>query len=443
MALAAQQPLPHVRESSWPDGSPRERYAVDDDEQKHGNWEQWAENGTRTLFAVYSHGRQHGAHREWTAAGVPVCGLTFQNDLLHGPSETFHADGTTATRGSYREGARTGMWLDVAADGRRQRTSEFRDGLLHGSVRVQQAGKVVSQQKWKQGQLTLLDDLSPFPVPRAQLLAQLREILATPKVQDADDPKAMLRQEALLRLRVYRQLCGLPQQDMVLWPAWNDLCDAAAEVCHANGDISHTPPQPPGFDAARYRQGAEGARNSNLQAGGTLPESVDGYMNDSDASNIDRIGHRRWCLNPTMKKVAFGTSEQFHAMWSMDGSGRMPKGLDAVCYPPPGCVPVDLFGAEHAFSIARNRGGTPKAEALRASIRPLDADYVPGEPLELDTLHLAPDGFGTGTCIVFRAKNLLVAIGARYLVEVSIDAGKSPAHRYVVEFCEPVATDTR
>jgi hypothetical protein len=44
---------------------------------------------------------------------------------------------------------------------------------------------------------------------------------------------------------------------------------------------------------------------------------------------------------------------------------------------------------------------------------------------------------------VFRAKNLLVAIGARYLVEVSIDAGKSPAHRYVVEFCEPVATDTR
>ncbi|HEX5052638.1 MAG TPA: hypothetical protein VFZ65_12755, partial [Planctomycetota bacterium] len=86
----------------------------------------------------------------------------------------------------------------------------------------------------------------------------------------------------------------------------------------------------------------------------------------------------------------------------------------------------------------RNRGGAPKADGLCASIRPLDLDYLPGEPLELDALHVAAGGFGTGARIVFRAKGLRVAVGSRYLVEVSTDGDKTFDHRYVVEFCEPV-----
>jgi hypothetical protein len=46
-------------------------------------------------------------------------------------------------------------------------------------------------------------------------------------------------------------------------------------------------------------------------------------------------------------------------------------------------------------------------------------------------------GFGTGTCIVFRGKGLRVAVGARYLVEVSADGGASQQYQYLVEFCEP------
>ncbi|MEO6596157.1 MAG: hypothetical protein ABIP94_15525 [Planctomycetota bacterium] len=441
--VAAQEPKANERATTWPDGAPKERYTVDERGDKHGQLQQWAQNGTRTLFEVYSHGRLHGAHREWTEAGAPVCSFSFQNDQLHGLCEAFHANGRTASTGTYREGKRTGKWTELDASGERRRLADYRDGLLHGNVRILQKAKVLTRQTWKRGELVDLDGLQPFPLPRNTVLSQLRAILATETLPDAKDPKAELRQAALLRLRAYRQLCGLPHTDMVLWQPWNELCDAAAEVCHQNGKIDHHPAKPAGIDEARYKQGTEGARNSNLAIGGSVVDSVDSYMDDSDPSNIDRIGHRRWCLNPTMEKVAFGTDENFHAMWSMDGSGSAPKGLDAYYYPPPGYVPVDLFSSQRAFSIAMKGGGAPKADELRPSIRPLDSDYLPGEPLELDAQHTAGGGFGTGTCLVFRAKDLQVAVGSRYLVEVSTDGGKSQDYRYVVEFCEPVLGATK
>ena len=442
-AVAAQEPTPSERTETWPDGTLRARYTIDERGQKHGHLEQWAANGTRTLFEQYVHGKLHGAHREWTDTGAMVCSFLFQDDQLHGLCESFHPNGRVATTGSYRDGKRTGKWTEMDPTGDRRRSAEYRDGLLHGTLRILLKSHVLTRQTWKNGELLELDELVPFPVPRERLLTQLHQILATERLANPADAKSLLRQDALLRLRAYRHLCGLPEVEMSLWQPWNDLCDAAAEVCRRNGAIDHHPPQPPGMDAARYRQGVEGAGNSNLATGGSLVDSVDQYMDDSDPSNIDRIGHRRWCLNPTMKKVAFGTDETFHAMWSMDSSGNAPKGLDAVYYPPRGHVPVDLFSAGRTFSIAMMHGSTPKADELRASIRPLDDDWLPGVPLELDALHVAVGGFGTGTCLVFRAKGLEAAVGRRFLVEVSTDGGKTQAYRYVVAFCEPVVNTAK
>lgn len=438
LALAAvgQDPVEHVE--TWPDGALRERYSLDAEGRRHGMHETWAANGTRTLLETLTHGIRNGAYREWTADGRQVAALNYRNDLLDGPCRTFHPDGEVATSGSYAAGVRTGRWTDTDAAGERTRIAEYREGLLHGTVRILRKSKVLTRQVWKNGEIVSLDGLAPFPTSRDELLRDLRSILATEVLADPKDAKSALRQAALLRLRAYRQLCGVPQQEMQLNPAWNELCDAAAEVCRRNGNIDHRPPQPPGFDEARYGQACEGARNSNLAVGGSVVDSVDNYMDDSDPGNIARIGHRRWCLNPLMKRVAFGTDENFHAMWSMDQSGKARQKLDAVMYPPPGWVPVDLFEAQRAFSIAGARGGSPKPDELRCAIRPLDDDWLAGDPLELDTQHTAAPGYGTGTCIVFRARGLDVRDGRRYLVEVSTDGGKTQDYRYVVAFCEPV-----
>ncbi|MCB9879142.1 MAG: hypothetical protein H6835_16220 [Planctomycetes bacterium] len=434
--LAAQDDA-DLRTTTWADGSLRERYTVDTDGNKHGALERWAENGTRVLLEAWQHGELNGVHAEWDAQGRPLCTTTWRKGVLHGASKTFAADGTTSSSGSYKDGRRDGKWTDTRPDGR-TRIAAFKAGVLHGAVRVEQDRHTLSRQTWKDGELVELDGLEPFATPREQLLGGLRALLSAPPPDEAairSDPKAVERHAALQRLRAYRLLCRLRQDDLELIPEWNDLCDAAAEVCLANGDIDHHPPQPPGFDAARYRQGVTGASNSNLAVGGPLASSVDSYMDDSDPGNIDRIGHRRWCLNPTLKRLGFGTAGRFHAMWSMDSSGKAKRGQAVVAYPPAGYVPVDLFTARRAFSIATMSGGAPKASELRASIRPLDEDFVPGEPLELDALHVAGGGFGTGTCIVFRARGLQVRPGSSYLVEVDA-GGKDQQYRYVVSFCE-------
>jgi hypothetical protein len=182
----------------------------------------------------------------------------------------------------------------------------------------------------------------------------------------------------------------------------------------------------------------------------SLPHSVDSYMDDSDPSNIDRVGHRRWCLNPELRKTGFGSADGFHAMWSMDDSGKAPKGLAAVFYPPRGYVPIDMFAAGRAFSIAPlheeraafvgMRFGEPKKDAFVARVQALDDDYVAsGAPLPLDWCSTAGGGYGGSPCLVFRARDLVVEPGRKYLVDVSIDAGKNSAFRYVVEFCAPIA----
>lgn len=409
----AQQPV----ETKHENGQVHERYTLDDAGKKYGLYEEFRADGTlarRCLFA---------------------------GDVLNGRAEEFAADGkTVSSAGEYRQGVRQGSWVFVSADSRRRKKAEYKAGVVQGSVSIEIDDKVVSRQRWKDGELEKLDDIAPFPIALTALREKLTRILAPPAtpVDVSQDKLAAERAAALRRLQAYRALCNLPYEAMTLVPAWNELCDATARVCRLNGQISHTPPRPPGVDDELYRQACEGALHSNLSLGSSMAGSVDGYMDDSDASNIDRIGHRRWCLNPAMGKTGFGCDERFSAMWSMDQSGKGARGLAAVLYPPPGWCPANMFGAEHAFSIAPLRGGEMKIENVRVSVRPLDQDWVPGAELTLDHLAVAGGGYGSGPCLVFRPKGLIVAPDKRYSVHVSTDGGKTLAYDYVVAFCARV-----
>ena len=56
-------------------------------------------------------------------------------------------------------------------------------------------------------------------------------------------------------------------------------------------------------DANAFPQRAyDGTSSSNLGQGyRNLSTAItDGWIDDGDTSNIDRIGHRRWCLDPRM-----------------------------------------------------------------------------------------------------------------------------------------------
>jgi hypothetical protein len=283
--------------------------------------------------------------------------------------------------------------------------------------------------------------VAAHPRLETDLRRTLVGILANPAPdEDPKDLKAM-RAAALRRLQAYRALCGVPWQELALDSGFNDLCQAASEVCNKLGQISHDPPDPGGLPPGRYQQGRLGAASSNLCCRSDIASTVDAYMADSDSSNIDRVGHRRWCLNPPMRRTGFGWHEGTSAMWSMDEGGPCVRGMDAVCYPPPGCVPVDIFGPRHAWSNSPLRFRSPKHANLKIRIVPLDDRYLPvGDPLVLDHATISEGEFASPTCIIFRPGKIKVAPKKRYWTEVSLDGGKTAVLRYLVEFVDGVGT---
>ncbi|MBK8980285.1 MAG: hypothetical protein IPM29_30655 [Planctomycetes bacterium] len=452
-------------ETTYPDGGLRERYGVDAEGRKQGGYERFHADGdpavrasyvddrldgdyeeldpggVRRVFAHYRRGELHGTLQRFAADGVRELFETWRDGQLDGRRETFWPNGERRELTNWRAGARDGRFEEVSEDGATTRSGAYADGALHGSLKIVQGRRTLSKQVWDHGELARLDDLAPFPERKEALRERLSQVLAARSPEGpAGDLHWEQRCAALRRLQVYRALCGLPWADLSLEPDWNGLCDAAAQVCRANGGISHDPPKPPGMDDELYRRGRLGAGSSNLHQGQpSMAAAVDGFLDDSDPSNIARLGHRRWCLAPTLGRTAFGADGGYVAMWALDASGRAPRGVDAVAYPPAGWTPADLFGPGRAFSVALLRGSWPAIEELEVTVRALDEHWLAAaEALELEHLAIADAGFGTGPCLVFRPRGLRVADGAAYLVDVRERGARQPLRRYVVAFCAPL-----
>lgn len=226
---------------------------------------------------------------------------------------------------------------------------------------------------------------------------------------------------ALIRLRMYRLLCGLPEDELVLDDRLNEEAGAAAKVCHRLGYLSHEPPNP-GLPDAEFAQARRGAGSGNLAFGmRDLVAAVDGWMDDSDADNVAALGHRRWCLNPPLRRLGFGRSDRYFAMWAHDssGSGRIPQ--PAICFPPPGCVPIDMFRPHYAWSVTLDPRAfqKPTAGLAKITIRKQGASSGSATATDLDFLHIDTGGYGIANCIIFRPVLPSAAVGSGY--EISLE----------------------
>jgi uncharacterized protein YkwD len=134
-------------------------------------------------------------------------------------------------------------------------------------------------------------------------------------------------QNGLNAVNLVRYIAGLAP--VALDETYNNYAQHGA-VCDAAIDtLTHTPTQAAGMPYDFYRTGRFlGAKCSNLYwttaAWAGLAESVLGYMMDAGASNAADMGHRRWVLNPTMRKTGFGAAQgasgQYMSMYAFDGS---------------------------------------------------------------------------------------------------------------------------
>jgi hypothetical protein len=402
--------------------------------------ETWPNGAVKARWSVDSAGRKHGPYTAYHDGGAVSLRAVYHDDALDGSYRSFHPAGTPYVTATYARGQLTGAYEETSEDGARVWTATWVAGKLQGDAKLTVNQKPAIAQKWKDGALVQMNGFTPHPTFAIDVRTKIERILALPAPVEASDARSAERWAALRRLQAYRYLCGVPWEEMTLDPVWNDLCDAASEVCEKLGQLSHTPPDPGGLAPGRYEKGRQGAGHSNLSMGSDMPGSVDGYMDDSDPSNITRIGHRRWCLLPEMRRTGFGSSNRWSAMWTGDRSAPSPKGLKTVKYPPAGFVPSDFFGGQHAWSVSFVTGPWSAQVDARATVEALDERYLPApKPLDCRTW-IVPSGYGSSRTVAFAPAGLSALPGFRYLVTLSLDGGATKALQYVVEFIEPIRT---
>jgi uncharacterized protein YkwD len=220
------------------------------------------------------------------------------------------------------------------------------------------------------------------------------------------------------RLNAYRRLAGL--KNVTISNEYTDYAQAAAVITAANKKLSHAPSKPAGMPEDLFEKGYKGAVNGTLSyfygkqtESGPLSYSVDMWMNDSDDTNIDRLGHRRWLLNPTMGSTGFGNAhngiKSYSSLYAFDKSAKADD-FDFISWPPSGYMVSDtpLFTTEHAWSISLNPGkySVPDMSAVSVEIKSENGTYNFSKSSSDGYFNINTQGFGVNNAIIFRPENI-------------------------------------
>ncbi len=159
-------------------------------------------------------------------------------------------------------------------------------------------------------------------------------------------------QQALDTVNFIRFTAGV--NPVTIDATYNNLTQHASLVNAVNNQLTHSPSQPAGMSDEMYELGKTGAGSSNLGRGHiSIPHSLISYMEDTDSSNIDRVGHRRWLINPPMQKIGFGKVGDFTATYAFDNWSGGILVDDFIAWPPQN-MPYELYQPSsmgYAFSV--------------------------------------------------------------------------------------------
>jgi hypothetical protein len=160
----------------------------------------------------------------------------------------------------------------------------------------------------------------------------------------------------LRRLNYYRAMSGVGSKQ-VFGQSEDDMCQQAALMMAAEGNISHTPPPSwPFYTPAA----AEACADSNIRldsAGDEGPGAVDRFMADAETNNY-YVGHRRWFIYPAEGEMGAGAvppsnlSAGTAAIWILNAVPRPANAPLQTSWPPAGFVPAPLVFERWSFSYS-------------------------------------------------------------------------------------------
>lgn len=428
LSLATSWPSSHVRAAeehveTFPDGTKKAVYTVAADGVRNGPFEEYYPDGKLKVQGTYRRGK------------------------LNGPYKEHHPGGRIKIRTAYFEGELVGTYVEFAGNGDLLRRAKYRAGKLHGNLEHYIDGQKIRDEVWLDGQMLIprsaamiAAGLAKTKKLRIQTVGKMPAVNA--KVKTAvEDPALQAKREAAMRvLMAYRCVCDLPFEDLKLDKAFIAHTEAASQLLGTMNRLEHEPPNP-GIPEAEYRFARQGTSSSNLAPLSSPTESVRAFMDDSDPSNIARVGHRRWCLNPAMLRTGFGSSGGITAMWAVDSSRTEVPDFEYVAFPPRGLCPTSSFRENYAWSISfhpkKFRIPDPKAVKVQVAATILNLQRVKLEkvpvPLPLDYFNVDT----TSTSIIFRPQGVHVLPGSSYSVHITgiqNNSGADTSIQYLVAF---------
>ena len=243
--------------------------------------------------------------------------------------------------------------------------------------------------------------------------------------------------EAFNALNQMRYVAGVPA-DVSYDAGYTEKAHAAALLNAINRDMNHYPARPEGIDDDLYDLGYSGASSSNIASGtSSLAYTVRLWMSDSDSSNIARVGHRRWFLNPTMKKSGFGAVGSYSAAYAVDGSFGTTD-YRRVAWPAQN-MPLEFWNKGDAWSVSFGKSVTMENVLVTLTRR--------GDGMVWTFSADAADGYfnvnneyrGQIGCVIFRPDNITYSDGDRF--DVVITGADEADVAYTVNFFDLCGDD--
>lgn len=213
---------------------------------------------------------------------------------------------------------------------------------------------------------------------------------------------------ALAMINQTRYIAGL-SYDVTLDDSYTERTQAAALANYVNDQLSHYPAQPDGMSDEMYQLARLGAGSSNISWASWPNRSlgdniVNGWLKDSNASNIQTLGHRRWILNPSMGKTGFGavsgSNGTYSAMYSFDRSNTSATEKGVVW--PAQNMPIEYFNTDFPWSVSM--GSTVTASDIQVTLtRESDGKTWNFSNTSADgDFYVNNDSYGQSGCIIFR-----------------------------------------
>ena len=221
-------------------------------------------------------------------------------------------------------------------------------------------------------------------------------------------------------LNFYRYISGLPG-DVATTDELNELAAYGAVLLAAEGHFSHEPKRPADMAKTFYDKALASTSTANIFGSygydnHILAASIEAYMEDSDHVNLDRLGHRRWILNPPLRYVGLGQAKgedefDYATLQVFDDSRDEPIDYRYIPYPARGAFPVEVLEGTTAWSVSINplEYREPSLKSVKATLKRTRDNKVwqfdaganrvtkSGKYFNVET-----QSFGSGPAIIFR-----------------------------------------